>query len=154
MGWAKAGSSSAVAAAPRSGGSFFYSSERFSQFLRITSQDLIKGWEVLGSRQSGSSGCCPASSGQQLFKNRTVKIDRAIDTARDEATVIQTMSDVPASENKEHPTHKQDLAIKKVAVVQCEGFRCLAYRDGDLWRDFQTGKELPAVLSVVFEFGV
>jgi hypothetical protein len=66
-----------------------------------------------------------------------------------EEAVTQTMSDLPVSENKE--TH---TAIKNIAVVQCEGFRCLAYRDGKIWRDFQTGKELPEVMSVVFTFSV
>ena len=59
------------------------------------------------------------------------------------------MSDLPVSENKD-----AQAAIKNIAVVQCEGFRCLAYRDGNIWRDFQTGKELPEVKSVVFTFAV
>jgi len=59
------------------------------------------------------------------------------------------MSDGSVSESKE--TH---AAIKNIAVVQCEGFRCLAYRDGEMWRDFQTGKELPEVKSVVYTFSV
>ncbi len=59
------------------------------------------------------------------------------------------MSDVPASASKE--THS---AINNIAVVQCEGFRCLAYRDEEKWRDFQTGKELPQVKSVVYTFSV
>lgn len=59
------------------------------------------------------------------------------------------MSDVPVSANKE-----PHAAIKNVAVVQCEGFRCLAYRDGDTWRDFQSGKELPEVKDVVYTFSV
>jgi hypothetical protein len=59
------------------------------------------------------------------------------------------MSDLPVSEKRE------PLAvIKNVAVVQCDGFRCLAYLDGSIWRDFQTGKELPEVKSVVFTFSV
>jgi len=64
------------------------------------------------------------------------------------------MSDVPVSENRDRVSHEQDSAIKKVAVVQCDGFRCLAYREADTWRDFQTGNELPEVKSVVFEFPV
>ena len=59
------------------------------------------------------------------------------------------MSELPVSENKE-----PHAAMKNLAVVQCEGFRCLAYRDGDIWRDFQTGKELPEVKNVVFTFAV
>jgi hypothetical protein len=64
--------------------------------------------------------------------------------------VIQTMSEVPVSITKE----PHDAAINNIAVVQCESFRCLAYRDGEMWRDFQTGKELPAVKSVVYTFSV
>jgi hypothetical protein len=65
------------------------------------------------------------------------------------------MSDVPASENQNQALRRQP-ATKKVAVVQCEGFRCLAYRDpdGEMWRDVETGVELPSVQSVVFEFTV
>jgi len=59
------------------------------------------------------------------------------------------MSDVPVREARE-----SHAAIKNIAVVQCEGFRCLAYRDGEMWRDFQTGKELPEVKSVVYTFSV
>jgi hypothetical protein len=62
---------------------------------------------------------------------------------------MQTMSDVPVQENKE-----SHAAIKNIAVVQCDGFRCLAYRDGEIWRDFQTGKELPEIKSVVYTFSV
>ncbi len=59
------------------------------------------------------------------------------------------MSDLPVSENKD-----SHAAIKNIAVVQCEEFRCLAYRDGNIWRDFQTGKELPPVKNVVFTFSL
>jgi hypothetical protein len=64
------------------------------------------------------------------------------------------MSDAHASEDKDRIMHESAPAIKKVAVVQCEGFRCLAYRDAETWRDFQTGKELPEVKGIVFEFAV
>jgi len=67
-----------------------------------------------------------------------------------EAAVIQTMSDLPVSEKKALPP----AAMQNLAVVQCEGFRCLAYRDGEQWRDFQTGKQLPEVKSVVYTFTV
>jgi hypothetical protein len=63
------------------------------------------------------------------------------------------MSDVPAEENQT-PGDKAKPAIKNMALVQCEGFRCLAYRDADTWRDFETGKELPEVLSIVERFTV
>lgn len=83
-----------------------------------------------------------------------MNIDGSTLATRNEAGVIQTMSNVPASENKDYVSHNQDSAIKKVAVVQCEEFRCLAYRQDEGWRDFQTGDELPEVKSVVFEFSV
>jgi len=92
-------------------------------------------------------GCCPASSGQRLFS--LVKMDNSKYATTNVATMIETMSDVSVSESKE-----SHAAIKNVAVVQCEGFRCLAYRDEKIWRDFQTGKELPEVKSVVFTFTV
>jgi hypothetical protein len=78
-----------------------------------------------------------------------VKIEVSTQQPPNPAAVIQTVSDIPAIEKKE-----QDPATKNIAVVQCEGFRCLAYRDGEMWRDFQTGKELPEVKSVVFSFSV
>jgi|GEM_PF-5179536 len=59
------------------------------------------------------------------------------------------MSSVPTSENQDAQS-----AANKIAVVQCEGFRCLAYRDAEIWRDFQTGKELPKVKNVVFAFSI
>jgi len=40
----------------------------------------------------------------------------------------------------------------KTAVVQCRGFRCLAYRDKDgKWRDVAHQEELPDVLEVLLE---
>jgi hypothetical protein len=64
------------------------------------------------------------------------------------------MNDVPA--NDSHRDLPKQSAAKKVAVVQCEGFRCLAYRDPDteVWRDVETGAELSGVQSIVFEFAV
>jgi hypothetical protein len=69
--------------------------------------------------------------------------------------LTRTMNEVPASDNQNCSLPKQ-IATKKVAVVQCEGFRCLAYQENEagMWRDVQTGKELPGVQSVVFEFAV
>lgn len=64
------------------------------------------------------------------------------------------MNEASTSSEKNHTSQVRDTAIKKVAVVQCEGFRCLAYRDAEIWRDFQSGKELPEVKNVVFEFPV
>jgi hypothetical protein len=38
-----------------------------------------------------------------------------------------------------------------VAVVQCEGFRCMARRDAEnVWREFHSGKVLPEIKEVVF----
>ena len=61
------------------------------------------------------------------------------------------MSEVPGKDKK-NAGQGHNSAIKNLAVVQCDGFRCLAYRDEDTWRDFQTGKKLPEVLNVVFTF--
>jgi hypothetical protein len=71
------------------------------------------------------------------------------------AALTRTMNDVPASDNRNYALPKQ-IATKKVAVVQCEGFRCLAYRENEagIWRDVQTGEELPCVKSIVFEFAI
>jgi len=56
----------------------------------------------------------------------------------------------PASKSHGGPAKSND---KGMAVVQCEGFRCLAYLDTDnRWRDLQTGKELPQVKEVVHTF--
>jgi len=57
------------------------------------------------------------------------------------------MSDVPG---KAKNYAGQNSAVKNIAVVQCSGFRCLAYRDQETWRDFKTGKKLPDVINVVF----
>lgn len=63
------------------------------------------------------------------------------------------MSDSPASRKDDRGAQKTNSAGRKFAVVQCNGFRCMAYSDdAGKWRDFQTGKELPEVESIVFEF--
>jgi len=64
------------------------------------------------------------------------------------------MSDVPAADNQERIEQGPSSAAKNIAVVQCDGFRCLAFREADAWRDFQTGKELPEVKTVIFTFSV
>jgi hypothetical protein len=81
-------------------------------------------------------------------------MDSSIHPARNDASLIPSMSDVPATKNKERIEQGSNSAAKNIAVVQCDGFRCLAYREGDIWRDFQTGKELPEVSSVIFTFSV
>jgi len=59
---------------------------------------------------------------------------------------------VPAPEN-EGPGEQDRSSLEHVAVVQCDGFRCLAFQDSTRkWRDFHTGKELPEVKEVVFTF--
>jgi len=78
-----------------------------------------------------------------------VKIELQQQTPK-EAVTVPTMSDLPVSAKKVPPP----AAMKNLAVVQCDGFRCLAYRDGDIWRDFQSGKPLPEVKSVVHSFAV
>jgi hypothetical protein len=99
---------------------------------------------------------CRAAARRALGSSsfQSVNIENLTYPARNEATVIQTMSDVPADEKKDYMTSEPQSASKNIAVVQCDGFRCLAYRDADIWRDFQTGKELPEVKSVVFTFSV
>lgn len=75
-------------------------------------------------------------------------------SAQSKAAVTKTMSDVPAGENTKRFRQRQQHAIKNVAIVQCDGFRCLAYKDKDVWRDFQTGKELSEVKGIVSTFSV
>jgi len=59
---------------------------------------------------------------------------------------------VPAPEDKGPDTGERS-SLEHVAVVQCNGFRCLAFLDSTRkWRDFHTGKELPEVKEVVFTF--
>lgn len=64
------------------------------------------------------------------------------------------MSDSPASKKEDRAPRKTDSARRKVAVVQCNGFRCMAYQDNGKWHDYQTGEVLPEVLSIVLEFPV
>ena len=59
-------------------------------------------------------------------------------------------TDIPA------PEHRSDRKTKSpngelVAVVQCEGFRCMARRDdNNVWREFHSGKVLPEIKEIVF----
>jgi hypothetical protein len=74
-------------------------------------------------------------------------------SALEENSVTRTMSDVPASKNVENTVRgQQDPGARRVAVVRCDGFQCLAYLDGEVWRDFHTSKELPEVKEIVFTF--
>ena len=81
-------------------------------------------------------------------------MDSSIYPAPNEASLVPKMGDVPAAENNDGLEPAQNSAAKNIAVVQCDGFRCLAYREADIWRDFQTGKELPEVKTVIFTFSV
>jgi hypothetical protein len=57
---------------------------------------------------------------------------------------------IPGFEDKNH-AGRESTEPEIIAVVQCEGFRCLACRDArNIWRDFHTGKELPEIKEVVF----
>ncbi len=51
---------------------------------------------------------------------------------------------------------EQDRPLPRVGeqvVVQCEGYRCLAYRDKDgKWRNAQSGQEIPKVLRILNHF--
>jgi len=57
------------------------------------------------------------------------------------------MSDNSTKEKKLAPAPTLEMA-----VVQCDGYRCLAFRDGKKWRDFQTGEEIKSVQDVVHVF--
>ncbi len=46
--------------------------------------------------------------------------------------------------------NSQKLPLAAAVQVQCEGFRCLAYRDHDgKWIDFHTGEVLAGTVTVV-----
>ncbi len=62
------------------------------------------------------------------------------------------MSDVPADKNTGNSEPEGDCEAKTFAIVQCNGFRCLAYRDGNVWRDIDTGQELPEVKDIMDTF--
>jgi len=43
--------------------------------------------------------------------------------------------------------------VGEQVVVQCEGYRCLAYRDKDgKWRSAQGGQEIPKVVRILYHF--
>lgn len=88
------------------------------------------------------------------FLNVKSNHDSLVLSARTEATQSRAMSNVPADEEDYGVWRRAHPAIRNVAVVQCEGFRCLAYRDEEIWREFETGKELPEVKSVVSTFTI
>ena len=59
-------------------------------------------------------------------------------------------TEVPAP-NQRSARKVQGSKAELVAVVQCEGFRCMARKDAkNIWREFHSGKELPEVKEVVF----
>ncbi len=62
------------------------------------------------------------------------------------------MSDVPADKSAGNFDNEPDREAKTFAIVQCNGFRCLAYRDGNVWRNIDTGEELPEVKDIMDTF--
>ena len=45
--------------------------------------------------------------------------------------------------------------VGRTVLVQCRGFRCLAFRDADgKWRDANRKQELPEVLKVVWDMAI
>jgi hypothetical protein len=50
----------------------------------------------------------------------------------------------------EDKSNEKDFEPGTLAIVQCEGFRCLASLDAkNIWRDFKTGEQLRGVKGVV-----
>jgi hypothetical protein len=46
------------------------------------------------------------------------------------------------------------LAVGEVVLVQCDGFRCLAFRDHDgTWRDYYRKEELRGPVQLIARFG-
>jgi len=64
----------------------------------------------------------------------------------------QFMSDVPGDINSGNSEKEVDREAKTFAIVQCNGFRCLAYRDGNVWRNIDTGEELREVQNIMDTF--
>jgi hypothetical protein len=57
----------------------------------------------------------------------------------------------PGKARKPGGRKARSSANELVAVVQCEGFRCMARRDANnVWRYYHSGKVLPKVKEVVF----
>jgi hypothetical protein len=131
---------------------FFVFFERFSSSLRITPQRPDRGRGFLGKGNQSLSAAARRALGSSFFK--FVNVKSSIPVVRNETSVIPNMSDVPTTQKKKSMRQEQNSGAKNIAVVQCDGFRCLAYREADAWRDFQTGKELPEVQSVVFTFSI
>jgi hypothetical protein len=45
--------------------------------------------------------------------------------------------------------------VGRTVLVQCKGFRCLAYRDSaGKWRDAQRKNELSNVIKVIWDLGI
>ena len=58
------------------------------------------------------------------------------------------------SEPTEGKAQTWQVPVGQMVMVQCEGFRCLAYRDRDgKWRDAIRNSELTAVMEVLSDIG-
>jgi hypothetical protein len=58
---------------------------------------------------------------------------------------------VPQSQQPPSPPHNPKPGMKNF-IVQCEGFRCMAYKDAQgVWRSVRSDEPLPKVLRVVSE---
>jgi len=64
---------------------------------------------------------------------------------------VVTLNRMVSGDNKSSDAQKEETSPTVVPVqVQCEGFRCLAYRDKDgTWKDFHTGKTLVGNVRVI-----
>ena len=60
---------------------------------------------------------------------------------------------VPVSENTETMIRKRPLPQKtKSFIVQCVGFRCMAYRDSKgQWRDYFNDDEIAGEVTIISE---
>ena len=61
--------------------------------------------------------------------------------------------DNPVSNNTETITRKRPASLRgKPYIVQCEGFRCMAYRDSSgKWRDFFNDDVIQGEVSIIAE---
>jgi hypothetical protein len=55
-----------------------------------------------------------------------------------------------AADGKKTSVPQTDQTLPIAVQVQCDGFRCLAYRDKDgTWKDFHTGKTLTGNVRII-----
>jgi hypothetical protein len=63
------------------------------------------------------------------------------------------MSEVRINVAEIKSEREKSRAAGQQAIVRCQDFRCLAFRDQEgRWRDAFSGKELPPVLEVLERF--